>query len=349
MTSEMMQRRADYYARLAPYHLSPLWESLHRLVPLSPNTTARGVLWSYRQIRPQLIEAGDLISATEAVRRVLVMENPELPGQLSITPSLYAGLQLLLPGEIAPSHRHTQTAIRLVLEGEGAYTAVDGERIAMRPGDFIITPAWTWHDHGHPGQAESGAPVVWLDGLDIPMMRFFGAGFAENYPEPVQPVRQAAGVSQARYGQGLLPVRHRAESAVSPIFSYPYARSRDALEILKQQGELDAWEGVKLRYANPATGGWATPTIGTSLQLLPAGFVGRAWRGTDATVFTVIEGQGEARIGTERFAFEPNDVFVVPSWTALRLAAQSECVLFSFSDRPVQQALGILREEFITD
>jgi gentisate 1,2-dioxygenase len=64
---------------------------------------------------------------------------------------MYAGLQRVLPGEVAPAHRHTQSALRWVVDGEGAYTAVDGERVTMAPGDFIITPMLTWHDHGNPG------------------------------------------------------------------------------------------------------------------------------------------------------------------------------------------------------
>src|SRR4029077_7922899 len=113
-------------------------------------------------------------------RRVLILENPGLPdGSAQITGSLYAGLQLILPGEVAPSHRHTQSALRFIVDGDGAYTAVDGERTIMHRGDFIITPAWTWHDHGNEGRE----PVVWLDGLDIPMVALFDAQFAETYPE----------------------------------------------------------------------------------------------------------------------------------------------------------------------
>src|SRR6266853_466057 len=147
--------RKSYYERIDRVSLAPLWEVL-----------------------------GELITAREAERRVLVLENPGLRGASSITRTLYAGLQLILPGEIAPSHRHSQSALRFVLEGRGAYTAVDGERTTMRPGDFILTPSWTFHDHGNPG----GEPVVWLDGLDIPMVAFFDAGFAERYPQEVQPV-----------------------------------------------------------------------------------------------------------------------------------------------------------------
>lgn len=279
------------------------------------------------------------------MRRVLVLENPDLPGQSAITPSLYAGLQLILPGEIAPSHRHTQSALRFVVEGYGAYTSVDGERTRMEPGDFIITPSWTWHDHGNRAAAEGGEPVVWLDGLDIPMLRFFGATFAESYGEPVQPLRRGEGDSLARYGSNMLPLRHQPTTPTSPLFSYPYARSREVLERLARLERPDPWEGHKLRYVNPATGGWAMPTIATCLQLLPAGFFGQPARSTDASVYSVVEGSGVAQIGDRRFAFEAKDLFVVPSWVELRLeAGATDCVLFSFSDRPVQQALGILRE-----
>ena len=136
-----------------------------------------------------LMQAGGLISAMEATRRVLILENPGYAGQAQITGSLFAGLQLIMPGEIAPAHRHTQSALRFIIEGSGAYTAVDGERTAMQPGDFVITPSWTWHDHGHEGHGheghghdranEGGEPVVWLDGLDIPIVRLLGASFAE--------------------------------------------------------------------------------------------------------------------------------------------------------------------------
>ncbi|MFZ9137799.1 MAG: cupin domain-containing protein, partial [Hylemonella sp.] len=134
---------------MSPLHLTPLWEVLHALVPPQPNSPCVSTLWRYEQVRPFLQRAGELISAEEAVRRVLILENPGLRGKSAITQSLYAGLQLILPGEVAPSHRHTQSALRFIVEGTGAYTAVDGERTLMHPGDFIITPSWTWHDHGN--------------------------------------------------------------------------------------------------------------------------------------------------------------------------------------------------------
>ncbi|AZC37979.1 gentisate 1,2-dioxygenase [Pseudomonas chlororaphis] len=336
--------RQDFYQRIDRHNLFPLWEQLHNLVPREPAGACVAALWRYKELRPYLSEAGRLISAQEAVRRVLVLENPALRGQASITSSLYAGLQLILPGEIAPSHRHSQSALRFVVEGRGAFTAVEGERATMEPGDFIITPSWAWHDHGNPSEAEGGEPVIWLDGLDIPLVRFFDAGFAENHEVAEQPILRPEGNSLARFGMNMLPVRHQVDSHTSPIFSYPYSRTREALDTLLRQEQIDPWDGVKLRYVNPATGGWPMPTIATFMQILPRGFRGQTYRSTDASVFSVVEGQGSVFIGAERFDFEPRDLFVVPSWAPVRFQCEQECVLFSFSDRPVQQALGILRE-----
>jgi gentisate 1,2-dioxygenase len=247
---------------------------------------------------------------------------------------------------VAPSHRHTQSALRFIVEGSGAFTAVDGERTTMRPGDFIITPSWTWHDHGN----EADVPVVWLDGLDIPLIRFLDAGFAQNADAKSQSVTRTEGTSLARYGHNMAPVRGAAPfGATSPIFSYPYERSREALEQLERDAPIDEWDGVKLRYVNPLTGGSPMPTMQTFMQKLPAGFAGKPWRQTDGAVYSVVEGEGVAVIegdGREvRFSFSPRDHFVVPSWHTARLSSAKGCVLFSFSDRPVHEALGIHHEE----
>ena len=339
-------QRQQLYRDMAPLNLKPLWEVLHALVPPQPATPCLPALWKYDEVRPFLMRAGEAITAEEAVRRVLILENPALRGQSAVTQSLYAGLQLILPGEVAPSHRHTQSALRFIVEGAGAYTAVDGERTTMHPGDFIITPSWTWHDHGN----DAGAPVVWLDGLDIPIVRFFDAGFAENDSSKSQQVTRAEGTSFARYGHNMAPVR--AESpfgATSPIFSYPYERSREALQRLERDAPIDDWDGVKLRYVNPLTGGWPMPTMATFMQQLPAGFRGNPWRQTDGAVYSVVEGQGSVTIGQGeqalRFEFSARDHFVVPSWHTARLESAGGCVLFSYSDRPVHQALGIHHEE----
>jgi gentisate 1,2-dioxygenase len=341
--------RRAYYDRIRPLHLKPLWEELHALVPREPATPCVPALWRYAELRPFLMESAELISAEEAVRRVLILENPGLPGSSAITQSLYAGLQLIMPGEIAPSHRHVQSALRFIVDGKGAYTTVNGERATMYPGDFIITPSWEWHDHGNEGIEGMREPVVWLDGLDIPMVRFFDAGFAENDTARAQTTTRAEGSSHARYGYNMAPVRATHASPTSPLFSYPYARSREALGRLQRDEPPDAWHGWKLRYINPLTGGPPMPTMATFLQLLPAGFRGKAARATDGTVYSVVEGRGTASIGDQAFAFAPQDTFVVPSWAPLRLQAETDAVLFSYSDRPVQQAIGVHREAFLDD
>ncbi|MGJ7918245.1 gentisate 1,2-dioxygenase [Massilia sp. LXY-6] len=349
MKNDLLEARRALYQDMQAQHLSPLWESLHTLVPRQPAPDYEAALWRYQDILPHLKRAGEVISAEEAVRRVLVLENPGLAGSASITSSLYAGLQLILPGEVAPAHRHTQSALRFIVEGKGAYTAVDGERTMMHPGDFILTPSWTWHDHGNPGIDGVSEPVVWLDGLDIPLTRFFNGGFAENGDSASQPIARPEGRSLAAYGHNMVPVRQLHAGSSSPIFNYPYERSREALETLRRQQEIDAWIGVKLRYVNPLTGGAPMPTIGACMQLLPAGFRGLPHRSTDGTVYSVVEGHGVATIGGRRFDFAPRDIFVVPSWSTLVLEASEDVVLFSFSDRPVLQAIGQLREEFLPE
>jgi len=337
-------QRAEFNKELDRFNLIPLWEQLHNLVTTEPAPTYPAALWRYDDLRPLLMQAGELITAEEAVRRVLVLENPAIRGRAAVTPTLYAGLQMILPGEVAPSHRHTQSALRLIVEGASAHTSVDGERIPMSVGDFIITPSWTWHDHGNKLRNDGGKPVIWLDGLDIPMLAALGATFAENLDQAEQPLTDIQGTSLARFGAGLLPVRHRVKGPVSPLSHYPYARTREALELLQRNNDLDPCDGVKLRYANPATGGWAMPSIATFMQLLPKGFAGRRYRSTDGTVYSVVEGRGKATIGDKVFEFGPKDLFVVPSWTPVKLEATDETVLFSYSDRPLHEALGVLRE-----
>ena len=340
MSGAAAARRNDYYRRLDPHSMKPLWEVLAELVTPRPAGRCRPAVWHYADIRSLLLESGDLISAREAERRVLILENPGLKGESRVTTSLFAGLQLILPGEIAPAHRHTQTALRFVVEGEGAYTAVDGEKAVMREGDFIITPSGTWHDHG----SESDRPVVWLDGLDIPIVSLLDASFAERHPDEAQDHARAPGESIARYGSGLLPIRTPPDRA-SPIFSFPYARTREALDRLQASETADVCHGIRMKYANPLDGGYALPTIAAFIQLLPRGFTGAVHRSTDATVFCVAEGQGRTSAGTETFDWGPRDTFVVPSWCARRHEVEDEAVLFSFSDRAVQESLGLWREE----
>lgn len=333
--------RAEFYGRAGAHHLAPLWRVLHGLVTEKPKSAAMPAHWAYAAVRPYLMEACELISTEESQRRVLILENPGLRGEAKITPSLFAGLQIIRPGEIAPAHRHTASALRFIVEGRDAYTAVAGERTTMAPGDFVITPSWTWHDHGN----ESDGPMVWLDGLDMHIVNLLSASFREDYPGAMHPVNRPEGSSQAEVGSGLAPVDFKPGSQTSPIFNYRYSAAREALAALARHRDADACHGYKMAYINPLTGGPAMPTLTTAMQLLPKGFAGDLYRSTAGTVFSVVEGEGEAVVGQQRFTLAPRDHFVVPSWHPFRLRASSDLVLFSYSDKVVQDKLDIFREQ----
>jgi gentisate 1,2-dioxygenase len=334
----MNPKREQLSSEIAQLNMKPLWE---RVMRLAPGTVAVPAIWRWKDVQPYLMRAAELITTQEAERRVLMLENPALKGTTFATTTLYAGLQVILPGEIARTHRHAPNALRLIVEGVGAYTAVDGERTTMRPGDFVTTPNWAWHDHGNLGTG----PVVWLDGLDTAFANLFGAHFREDYPQESQRVSRAEGDAAARYGANLLPLDYRPMGSATPVLSYPYTRTREALEQLARNGEPHAAHGYKLRFANPATGGHAFPTMAVYMQWLPKGFSGRKYRGTDGAVFCVVEGRGSVSIGDTRFDFARHDVFVVPSWEFCQLHAVTDCVLFSYTDRAAQEALGFWREE----
>jgi gentisate 1,2-dioxygenase len=318
--------RREFYTRLRTKNAAPLWEVLSDIVRRDPRTAVEAALWRYDEMRPFIAEAGRIITAEEAERRVLILENPGLTGMSRITQSLYAGLQLILPGEIAHSHRHSASALRFILEGAGAYTSVDGERMTMKPGDFILTPFWSFHDHGNPGND----PVVWLDGLDIPIVNMFDTSFFEKDDHDHDGDEEGA--------PSVRPVE-------SSTMKYPYDPHRDRLVQMSKNGDPDPRHGFKLEYRNAKSGGPPLPTIGAYLQLLPKGFDTHPYRATDATIFCAVEGHGTSRVGDKSFTWGPRDIFVVPSWHAVSHSADEESVLFSFSDRPAQRALGIWREE----
>ena len=338
---DLHDQREEFYQRIDPHNLAPLWTRLKSLVPAQPTPVGVPWRWRYADVRPHVLESARHISAREAERRVLILENPGLRGSSQITGTLYAGLQLIMPGEIAPAHRHTQSALRFIVEGEGAFTAVEGEKTLMRPGDFVITPSWTWHHHGN----ESAEPMVWLDGLDIPLVAHFNSTFREDHRAEEAPVTRPEGDALARYGSGLLPVGWRNGTLNSPVFNYPYARTREALHALTRGGEPDPHHGHLMRYANPADGGWAMPTMAAMVRLLPAGFATRPYRSSDGMVSIVVEGSGSLEVGGEKLALSPHDVFVVPGWVPHAFSAREDLVVFSYSDRAAQEKLGFFREE----
>lgn len=344
LANEQAAQLGALYEEMAPQSLYPLWEVLADLVTPTPASPVRAHRWSYDAARDYLMRAGDLISAAQAERRVLILENPGLPGSSGVTTSLYAGLQLILPGEVAPCHRHSQCALRFVLEGEGAFTAVDGEKAVMRPFDLVLTPGGQWHDHGNP----TDQPMIWLDGLDIPTVRHFDASFAERLGEDAHAETAPPGDSLKRYGRNLRPMKGSTADrrpAHQPLFHYPYAEWRPALDELAATAEPDPHLGHALEFLNPADGGAIMPTISAHVRLLPQGFATRARRSTDGTVLVVVEGAGVARIGDETIALSPRDVVVVPAWKPLVLEAETELVLFAYSDKACQEKLNLYRED----
>jgi gentisate 1,2-dioxygenase len=332
--------RTKFYAKIDKKNLTPLWQVLGALITPEPRSACVPFLWQFKDIREAMVEAGGLITAKEAERRVLILENPGLRGTSKVTTSLYAGVQLVIPNEVAPAHRHSQSALRFVLEGSGAHTAVNGERTLMNFGDFIITPPNAWHDHGN----HTKDSMFWLDGLDIPLVQFLDASFIEHGNADEQEITKPMGDALARYGANMLPVTHSRNSYVSPIFNYPYERSREALENMKNMNEWDAHHGLKMKYTNPVTGDYAMPTIATFLQLLPKGFKTKTYQSTDATIFVCAEGKGKTTIDGQDFHWGKRDIFVVPSWKKVVHGAQDESVLFSYSDRAVHEKLGLFRE-----
>jgi gentisate 1,2-dioxygenase len=228
-----------------------------------------------------------------------------------------------------------------VLDGEGAYTAVEGERSMMRKGDFIITANWAAHDHGHLGSG----PMIWLDVLDLPTVNFFDAAFSEHLESEKQSNTREDGDSWARFASGVLPDGAKVRRDRSPIINYPYAKMRPVLERLRDSDEIDPRHGARVRYANPLTGGWATPIMGPHLSLLPKGFKGKPYRSTDGTIFACVEGEGTTKIDGKDYHWKSGDVFVAPSWKSYSHNVSGEAVLFGISDRPAQEALGIWRED----
>lgn len=343
-SNEQSAQLEALYADMRPHQLAPLWEVLADLVTPTPSQPVKAHKWDYAEAREYLMRAGDLITAAQAERRVLILENPGLPGQSAITTSLYAGLQMVLPGEVAPCHRHSQCALRFVMEGNGAFTAVDGEKAVMAPFDLVLTPGWQWHDHGN----QTDRPMIWLDGLDIPTVRHFDASFAEKLASEAHPETVPPGDSASRYGRNLRPMRGTAADrrpSHQPLFHYRFEEWRSALDRLSRTDAPDPHLGHAIEFVNPANGGPVMPTIAAHVRLLPAGFRTKMRRSSDATVFVVVQGRGKAFIGDEVISLTDRAIFVAPSWKPVSIEADSELVLFGYSDRAAQEKLHLYREE----
>src|SRR5215211_6742414 len=285
------QELEDYYAQLHAQNVTPAW--IGGGISIEPQSQAVPYVWHWQDLRPQAMRAAELVGTAQAERRVLRLSNPNLSGIASNT--LVANIQIVMPGEIARAHRHSGAALRFIIEGQGGYTVVNGARIPMFPGDLVLTPNWTWHDHAN----DTDAPMIWLDGLDTPLVRMLEAGFYEQYGEEAQPVCEGADPSLAKYGAGgLRPAWEEAPTArYSPLWHYPLSQARAALERLAAEQAGSPFDGVILEYTNPLTGGPAMPTIACYIQLLHPGEHTQAHRQVCCTNYHVIEGSGYSLVG----------------------------------------------------
>ena len=335
--------RERFRAELEQWGMAPLWLIYRSVLSREPRQREVPYLWRWKDVRPRLLRAGELITAAEAERRVLMYLNPGNAARIGATATLYAAAQLILPGETARAHRHSPAALRFIIEGSGAYTRVEGEKIWMAPGDLILTPAMVWHDHGN----EGSEPVMWLDGLDIPYTGALNCMFLEEFDALTQPDRVPEASSEKLYGRALFPAgAATALNPYSPVWAYRWNDARQALHTLARGSKADPAEGFLLRYANPATGGEILPTMGCRLQLLPAGFQTLAQRRTTSAVFHVAEGRGYSVLNGTRFEWEKGDTFAVPIWCWQEHAAgDADAILFSITDEPILAPLGLSRTE----
>jgi gentisate 1,2-dioxygenase len=254
----------DYRDDLTKLNLVPLWPSLRAVLPPGvPTRATQATHWPYATLKPLLLKAGELTPIEKAERRVLVLANPGHGLEnMKASPAIYLGMQLLLPGEWAPSHRHTPNAVRMIVEGEGAYTTVDGEKCPMSRGDLILTPTGLWHEHGHDGTD----PVVWLDVLDLPLVYYMEASYHINGSR--QTVKQGSG-DRAWTRAGVVPTQVFSRSDKRyPMLRYPWVDARAALvSMADNQPDLEC---VQVTYVNPETGDDAENILGFYALMLKA-------------------------------------------------------------------------------
>ena len=304
----------EYYRELEGRELGALWNVANEIEPWQPQPKSVPMLWKWRAIEPLVRRAPKLVSAEKAARRVVMLVNPGRKEWSAAVGLLYSGVQIMNPGEFTSAHRHQASALRFVMEGKGAYTVVDGERMTLGARDFVLTPNGTWHDHGVDAE---GTQCIWQDGLDIPLMNSLDANFYEVHPQTVQTPSPLSRENWTR--------------PYSPVFLYKWDESFKSLRRDK------AFE-----YKNPLTGGTVMPTMGARLELIEKDT--RPVRHTGSVIYQVATGRGWSEVGGQRFEWEEKDIFCVPSWTRYRHGAPGEAVLFSFNDFPAMRALSLYRE-----
>ena len=333
----------QYLDDLSQQDLVPLWPFLRGFLPYGiPERKTKPAIWHYDKIRPLLYKAGELTPIEKAERRVLVLCNPgHKAADALITPTIYVGLQLIKPGEVAPNHKHTPSAVRLVVEGSGGYTIVRGEKLPMEPGDLILTPPGLYHEHGH----EGNEPVVWMDALDLPLIYGMEASYSTE-AEP-QNIVNAPDASQTTFRRsGLLDYNTLNRNRNNyPLLRFPWKATREALISLssvKAKGEL-----VHLAYVNPETGEECMPVLGFSAIMLRPGEEISMTKRSSSGVFKIVEGQGQAVIDDSEFNWEVHDIMAIPTHACVKIrnkSSVSPAFLFLVDDAPLQRKIRIYEE-----
>ena len=321
-----------FYADVAANDLQPLWTQTRDLITSEPRPRAVPWLWRRRTLVPLMERARELITIERGgERRVLALANPGLDGLPYATPTLWGALQILGPREKAPAHRHAASAIRFVLEGDGVWTTVDGDACDMHPGDLVLTPSWTFHDHENGGDGS----MIWFDGLDLPLVNALDASFYENHPELTQPVLGHNLSEQAQ-----------AAGRPEPLLVYRWADTDAALAAALDR---DGGPAARVEYLDPSTGAPPMATFASEVHRIRAGASTAPVRRAGSAVFVVFSGRGHSVIGGTRFDWERGDLFAVPSWAAVEHRADEPSDLFAVTDAPALRALGLYREEQLAE
>lgn len=341
-------------------HLVEFWEQRADVELLQPRNKARPFGWKWTDIEPRLRVAAKTVPIEECERRALVFANPGLDGKPYITNTLFAAYSLYNPGERAPVHRHTPSASRFVLEGDGGFTVVQGEKLRMSRGDLILTPTGTWHDHGNDGREA----VIWVDVLNVPLVESLNATqFEFDYteqdeqsnsgtpvPKTLQTITQPDDHSQRLYGTGgikpLFVSHRRGPTEHSPLFVYRWSQTRASLERLAAYPG-SPYDGIIFEYVDPTTGGPVMPTMSFRCQMLRPGEATQQHRKTASTVYCVLEGEGSTEIEGTTIEWSRNDVFTVPGWLwhSHNNAGGRPAFLYSVTDEPTMRKLELFREE----
>ncbi|HVZ42334.1 MAG TPA: cupin domain-containing protein [Ramlibacter sp.] len=312
----------------------------------TPQSAMQTVHWKWTDLEPLLERLGrQLALEPGGNRRTLRLHNPGL--DYGTTHTFWGSIQVILPGEIASNHRHTASAFRFIMKGGGATTTVNGERYPMNEGDLVLTPSMSWHDHEYRGRE----PMIWLDVLDISLMRSMHATFFEGSKELQQKVADVPDSSWRRYGSGLMsPPGETPARRVNPLLAYPRAMAEEALD---QAAGLpaDPFDDVILEYRNPVTGGPAMTTMGMRLQKLRAGVRTRARRHTGSKLYYVVRGSGTTVVDGQAYDWNTGDFLAVKPWAWHEHANRGtqDAVVFQVNDIPAMSALGYYFEEALAD